>query len=285
MSMPSNKAVLGYLAAVFVAGLAIGGLTGYTVARTTPTEIPTERKLEDRWLDEYRSQLGLTAEQVEAVRPLLPEAVERLGGIWYRAIMTMGAIQENVDRQVEPLLDDSQRGKLDAWIREKRAERLRIAYGRSADGAPPPDKIWFAAATGDLDAIRRHLANGVDVNAPSVAFGMPPLVVAAVHGQPDAVDLLVESGAHVNQRTADGNTALHGAAFFGRAECVRRLLAHGADSNLKNYEGKTALEGMEADWETIQFIGTILELRLEKERTLAGRAAVAQLLRQREENP
>ena len=279
MTAPSRKTIVGYLGAVFLAGLAIGGLTGYTVARTTPAELPSEQKFEDAWLDKYRSGLALTEEQVQAVRPLLPEAVERLGGIWYRAIMTMGAIQESVDRNVEPLLNEKQRQKLDHWIRESREERLRIAYGRFKSEPSQRDNIWFAAATGDLDAVRRHLASGVDVNRPNPAFGMPPVAVAAVHGQPGAVDLLVEQGADVNRRFPDGNTTLHAAAFFGRNECVRRLLAHGADIDARNDDGKTPLTGMEADWETIQFIGAVLEVELDQEATLAGRETAAGLLR------
>ncbi|MCB1128933.1 MAG: ankyrin repeat domain-containing protein [Verrucomicrobiae bacterium] len=279
MTAPSRKSILGYLAAVFLTGIAIGGVTGYTIARTAETRLPAEQKLEEAWLDKYRAALSLTKEQTEAVRQLLPDAVRQVGGVWYRAIMTMGAIQEGVDREIEPLLNDSQRVELEEWIRQSRAERLRIATGRSRDEATVSDDLWFAAATGNLEAIRRHLAEGVDVNRPDAAFGMPAVAVAAVHGQPDAIDLLIANGAEVNQRSADGNSALHGAAFFGRTECVRRLLAHGADTATRNDDDNPPLEAMAADWETIQFIGAVLEVELDKEATLAGREAVAELLR------
>jgi hypothetical protein len=42
---------------------------------------------------------------------------------------------------------------------------------------------------------------------------------------------------------------------------------------------------MEADWETIQFIGAILQLRLDQAGTLTGRRAVARVLRARENQP
>jgi hypothetical protein len=279
MTPKSRRTVAGYLAAVFALGLAIGGLTGYTVGRKTPDKLPSEQKFEDAWLAKYRSALSLSEEQVQAVRPLLPEAVERLSGVWYRAIMTMGAIQEGVDRKVEPLLDPRQRERLAEWIKTGREKRLSVASGKFSGETGTQDHIWYAVATGDQEAIRRHLQKGVDVNRPNLAFGMPPVAVAAIHGQPDAIDLLVAEGADVNLRFPDGNTTLHAAAFFGRTECVRRLLEHGADIATRNDDDNPPLEAMAADWETIQFIGAVLEVELDKEATLAGREAVAELLR------
>lgn len=278
MNALSPKTVIGYLLTVFVVGLAIGVTTGYTVAKRSPAQLPSEQKFEDEWLAKYKSELSLTEEQVQAIRPLLPEAVERVGGVWYRAIMTMGAIHESVDRKIEPMLNDQQRQKLVESIRKGREKRLRIARGKFDDQADQQDHIWYAAAVGDQDAILRHLRNGVDVNKQDLAFGMTPLTVAAIHGKPAAIDLLVREGANVNLRFPDGNTALHAAAFFGRSECVQRLLAHGADTRARNDDGKTPLEGMAADWETIQFIGAILQVELDKETVLAGRKAVGELL-------
>ena len=109
---------------------------------------------------------------------------------------------------------------------------------------------------------------------------MTPLAVAAIHGQVEAVNLLLREGADVNAKHPDGNTALHAAAFFGRPEVVKVLLEHGADVAARNEEGRTPLEGMKADWETIQFVAAILEVELDEEEVLAGRHVVSETLLQ-----
>ena len=281
MKIQSSRTVVRYLVAVFVAGLAVGAMTGYTVARRSPSRLPSERQFEDGWLARYKSELSLTDAQLGAIQPLLPPAVERIGGAWYRAIMTMGAIQESVDRKVEPLLDEPQREKLVALIRQGREKRLRVAGERFDERTGRQDHIWYAAAIGDAEAIRQHLRKGVDVNKQDLAFGMTPLSVAAVHGQAETLVLLLQEGADVNARHPDGNTALHSAAFFGRLECVQRLLEHGADIRARNEDGRTPLESMAADWDTLQFIGAILQIELDKDKVLAGRKAVAELLQAR----
>ena len=173
----------------------------------------------------------------------------------------------------------AERQKLIALIKESRQKRLRIAGEKFDRQSAIQDNIWYAAAAGDLDAIRQHLQGGVDINKPDLAFGMTPLSLAAAHDQAEAIRVLLENGADVNARHPDGNTALHTAAFFGRLECVRRLLAAGAEINLKNDEGQKPLDSSRsADWETIQFIGAILQVELDKEKILAGRKAVAVLL-------
>lgn len=283
MKPQSSRSIMGYLVAVFVVGLLIGISSGYTLARRTPAQLPPAQKFEDEWLEVYRSELSLTDEQLQVVKPLLRKPVEDLSGIWYRAIMTMGAVQESVDRKVEPLLNDQQREKLVALIQKSREKRRHVAREKFSQKAGKPDHIWYAAAVGDLEGIRRHLQAGAEINKQDLAFGMTPLAVAAAHGQAGSVRLLLEQGADVNAASPDGNTALHAAAFFGRTEVVRALLDHGAQTRARNEEGKTPLEGMAANWETVQFIGAILQLELDRERVEAGRQEVAEVLRTADE--
>ena len=240
--------------------------------------IPIGMKFEDEWLEVYRAELSLTDEQLQAVKPLLRKPVEDLSGIWYRAIMTMGAVQESVDRKIEPFLNDQQREKLVALIHKSREKRRHIAREKFSQQAGKPDHIWYAAAVGDTDAIRRHLQAGVDINKRDLVFGMTPLAVAAAHGQAGSVELLLEKGADVNAAAPDGNTALHAAAFFGRTTVVRMLLDHHANALARNEEGETPLEGISADWATIEFISAILDVGLDKTTVETGREEVAVLL-------
>ena len=149
MNPQSLRLIAGYLGAVFAVGLLIGVTTGYTWAKKTPPpQLPVAQKFEDAWLAKYRSELGLTEEQVREIQPLLQKPVEDLSGIWYRAIMTMGAVQESVDRKIEPLLNDRQRGKLLASIRQGREKRRYVAREKFSGSTDKPDHIWYTAALG-----------------------------------------------------------------------------------------------------------------------------------------
>jgi ankyrin repeat protein len=62
----------------------------------------------------------------------------------------------------------------------------------SAD--PPARNIWQAAADGEIDAVKYHLAAGVDVNAPDV-IKRTPLAYAASEGHKEIVELLIAKSA------------------------------------------------------------------------------------------
>jgi hypothetical protein len=113
--------------------------------------------------------------------------------------------------------------------------------------AETPD-IWTASAKGNLDAIKKQLAAGTDVNATFVSPGVPgsgatPLHLAVVSGQLGAAKLLIEKGASIEAKAADEHqgTPLHWAAFVGRLDSVKFLLEKGAALNPKDKNGYTPL--------------------------------------------
>ena len=96
--------------------------------------------------------------------------------------------------------------------------------------------LMDAAAVGDIEAVKQHLAAGVDVNA--IYEGQTPLHLAATYGTPsianhrkEIVELLIAEGADVNTKDEDGETPLHLAALRGHKEIVELLIAAGADVN------------------------------------------------------
>lgn len=140
------------------------------------------------------------------------------------------------------------------------------------------DTLAGAARTGDLAAIKQHISEGADVNA--LHFEMPPLTWAAMAGQTEAVQFLLENGADVNIKSRDGGTPLHGAAFFGRTDVVKLLLENGANLEARNDDGATPLEALYVDWETTAFIGGFVGVAVEKEDIPAmkmGRSEIAKL--------
>ena len=62
----------------------------------------------------------------------------------------------------------------------------------------------------------------------------PDLVTAIRDADAQAVRKLIEDGADVNARDAEGNTPLILASFYASPKCVELLLEKGADANAAN---------------------------------------------------
>ena len=76
-----------------------------------------------------------------------------------------------------------------------------------------------------------------------------PLQLACSQGHLQVSQLLVRSGASINHKDREGNTALHLAAISGNSGLVSWLLTRSPDTTLRNHCGKTAQEcgGAEVD--------------------------------------
>lgn len=94
--------------------------------------------------------------------------------------------------------------------------------------------VWEAAALGDCSRLSEIVAgDAMQVWAVS-ADGWAPLHLAAAFAGPDAVQLLLEHGAHAHQvsHNPQRNQALHAAIALGNSlETIRLLLEAGADVN------------------------------------------------------
>ena len=67
--------------------------------------------------------------------------------------------------------------------------------------------LFEAAAVGNIEAVKKHLAAGTDVNAKNEK-GMTPLMQAAWGGHNEITKLLIAKGADVNAMDDDGITPL-----------------------------------------------------------------------------
>jgi len=99
--------------------------------------------------------------------------------------------------------------------------------------AAPSKPQYFSLALldaiekGDLEAVKRHLAGGADLNARS-GSGWTLLHHAACDGQKEIAQYLLDHGADVNAKANDGFTPIHVAAVQGHTETVRLLVERGA---------------------------------------------------------
>ncbi len=94
------------------------------------------------------------------------------------------------------------------------------------------DPIHTAAWDGDLAGVQAELDKGVDVNEADINFyNLAPLHYAAIHGQKEIAELLIEKGADVSANTTTRGTPLHLVTFEGHKENFKLLIAEGADVN------------------------------------------------------
>ncbi|GEM_PF-1881241 len=91
-----------------------------------------------------------------------------------------------------------------------------------------------------VSLVERLLALESDPNAED-DLQRRPVHFAAYNGSTGILEMLVESGAEVRVRDADGLTPLHLCAHMGYDEVVRLLLETGVDVDAKDNEGKTPL--------------------------------------------
>lgn len=163
-------------------------------------------------------------------------------------------------------------------VKAGRAKVARLLTQHTKNTPRQSHNLWKASAEGDLSAIKNALKNGADLNTLDPQFGIPPLGWAAIRGQTEAVKLLLEKGANINNKHRDGSTALHGAAFLGRVETVKLLLEKGADINIRKNDGMTPMDVAQIDWGLTEFVVGLLQMKVDETEVKEGRVEVIKLL-------
>jgi len=156
--------------------------------------------------------------------------------------------------------------------------------------APPNVDLFEAASKGNLDAIKKHIAAGTDLNQKDPnptgnkddALGM-----AAAFGHTNVAKALIEAGADINSRNKNGDTPLHISSFLCYTEIVQSLLDKGADKNARNNAGSKPLDGVAMPWEDAKGIYDFLNgvlfkpigIPLDYDRIKSTRPEIADILR------
>lgn len=103
-----------------------------------------------------------------------------------------------------------------------------------------PNDIFDACRQGNIEKVKELYEENPDVITTSDFKGFTPIVLATYNNQPEVVDFLLEKGAKIDSEDGE-NSALMGVAFKGYTEIARKLIETGANVNQRNANGATAL--------------------------------------------
>jgi len=100
--------------------------------------------------------------------------------------------------------------------------------------------LFEAAERNNLEELKKGITEGLDVNAN--LFGWTPLHKAAIFGNGDCVELLLNAGARPDEKSKYGITPLQLASQNGTStKAIQALLRYGADVNIFDKENNTPL--------------------------------------------
>ena len=111
---------------------------------------------------------------------------------------------------------------------------VRVDAPNASDETP----LMLAALKGNLDATQRLLDKGAAINRP----GWTPLHYAATGPEPKLVSLMLERGAQIDAPSPNGSTALMMAARYGADDSALLLLARGASTAVRNQKDMNAAD-------------------------------------------
>lgn len=96
---------------------------------------------------------------------------------------------------------------------------LLLEMGFKANTREGAKALWWASKDAKKDMVKLLVREGADVNAR--LYGQPILHVAVESGSYEVLQLLLGSGARINDRDDDGQTAMGVAEQEGNQEIIR----------------------------------------------------------------
>lgn len=155
------------LAGIFVAGGAAGGFAGYAVARKEARPRMSPDQYTERYLQRMITDVKLTSEQVECLRPMMEEFSEKLSVMRQKAFAEARNVLKEMDRRIEADLTPEQRAlyrEMQEQDRKQWEKRFTPPPVKHADGhahepelpvenlpKPPPPPPATPSASVDAD--------------------------------------------------------------------------------------------------------------------------------------
>jgi len=115
-----------------------------------------------------------------------------------------------------------------------RLDQTKVELRNDKDESP----LMMAALRGHKELVELLIWRDADVNK----TGWTPLHYAASGGHAEVAQLLLNHSAYIDAESPNGTTPLMMAAMYGSPEVVKLLLQEGADRDHKNQLGMTALD-------------------------------------------
>uniref|UniRef100_A0A0K8S2P1 Arf-GAP with coiled-coil, ANK repeat and PH domain-containing protein n=1 Tax=Crotalus horridus TaxID=35024 RepID=A0A0K8S2P1_CROHD len=162
-------------------------------------------------------------------------------------------------------------------LHEPEGESQGEASSSSSAGAASQDaKLWVAglqlyqaAYQKSLPHMAEALAQGAEVNWRNQENGFTPLIQAVRGGSLVTCEFLLQNGANVNLRDAQGRGPLHHATILGHTGQVCLFLKRGANQHARDEDGKdplsVAIEAANADIVTLLRLARMNEEMRESE--------------------
>ncbi len=164
--------------------------------------------------------------------------------------LVLTAVYHGSNNALKALLDRTPEDALNLYEASATGNprRLKTILGQSRARVNDPNPEGFtplglAAFFGRVEAVRVLLDHGADVNQkPPSRFANTALDAAVAGDHLEVARVLAEAGGDVNVRSERNYSSLHKAAAHGNADMVRLLLDHGADPNATRDGGNTPLD-------------------------------------------
>ncbi|MFT3743361.1 MAG: ankyrin repeat domain-containing protein [Pyrinomonadaceae bacterium] len=117
-----------------------------------------------------------------------------------------------------------------------------VGFGGAMAAVEYTSELSKAVADEDVDAVRQLIGKGANVNAKEDSYSkITPLFIAVETGNVEIVQLLLDSGAKINQRDKEKQTPIMRLDNDATPELVEILLRFGAKLDVADAEGNTPL--------------------------------------------
>ena len=97
----------------------------------------------------------------------------------------------------------------------------------------PQVSLMDAVESGNVDAVKRHIAAGTNLESRKQTEGGTPLNIACMLGRTEVAKVLIHAGANIESKLNEQTTPLFNAAFFCQRESVELLLKHNAGDDTR----------------------------------------------------